>query len=190
MRVGSTPLRECANQKIALPPGGGALVTVEAGIVFSGIEHDGDIQQSDEEVERVAALYNELLGRSYTAKDGTTKGLELDDFLFIAPYNAQVRALKSALPKGARVGSVDKFQGQEAAVCILSLCSSYGEYGSRGLRFILDRSRINVAISRAKCLAVVVGDPRIAKSTVGSIGEMKLLNLYCKVMTQNYEPTV
>ena len=117
------------------------------------------------------------------------KPLELDDFLFIAPYNAQVRALKAALPKGARVGSVDKFQGQEAAVCILSMCSSYGEYGSRGLRFILDRSRINVAISRAKCLAIVVGDPRIANAAAGSIGEMKLLNLYCKLMTQNYEPT-
>ena len=62
------------------------------------------------------------------------------------------------------------------------MCSSYGEYGSRGLRFILDRSRINVAISRAKCLAVVVGDPRIANSTVGSIGEMKLLNLFCKLL--------
>ena len=102
-----------------------------------------------------------MLGRAYTAKDGTTKPLQLDDFLFIAPYNAQVRALKRALPTGARVGSVDKFQGQEAAVCILSLCSSYGEYGSRGLSFILDRSRINVAISRAKCLAVVVGDPAL-----------------------------
>ena len=97
--------------------------------------------------------------------------------------------LRELLPKGARVGSVDKFQGQEAAVCILSLCSSYGEYGSRGLRFILDRSRINVAISRAKCLAIVVGDPRIANTAAGSIGEMKLLNLYCKLMTQNYEPT-
>jgi uncharacterized protein len=178
-RLGS--IAECANQKTALPPGGGALVTVEAGIVFSGIEHDGDIQQSDEEVERVTALYNEMLGRSYTAKDGTMNPLNLQDFLFIAPYNAQVRALRSALPKGARVGSVDKFQGQEAAVCILSLCSSYGEYGSRGLRFILDRSRINVAISRAKCLAIVVGDPRITNTAAGSIGEMMLLNLYCKI---------
>ena len=181
-RLGS--IAECANQKIALPPGGGALVTMESGIVFSGVEHDGDIQQSDEEVERVKAIYNEMLGRAYTAKDGTTKALALDDFLFIAPYNAQVRALKAALPKGARVGSVDKFQGQEAAVCILSLCSSYGEYGSRGLRFILDRSRINVAISRAKCLAVVVGDPRIANSAAGSIPEMMLLNLYCKLVSR------
>ena len=104
-------------------------------------------------------------------KTAQQKPLELDDFLFIAPYNAQVRALKAALPTGARVGSVDKFQGQEAAVCILSLCSSYGEYGSRGLRFILDRSRINVAISRAKCLAIVVGDPRIANSPAAQLAK-------------------
>lgn len=179
-RLGS--LAECARQKIALPADRAHFVTRESGIVFSGIEHDGDIQQSDEEAERVKAIYNEMLTRPFTTKEGTTKPLELSDFLFIAPYNAQVRALQSVLPKGARVGSVDKFQGQEAAVCILSLCSSYGEYGSRGLRFILDRSRINVAISRAKCLAVVVGDPRIANSPAGSIGEMTLLNLYCKLL--------
>src|SRR4029077_16633300 len=159
-----------------------------SGIVFSGIEHDGDIQQSDEEVGRVLSIYKEMLGRPFTDKAGTTKPLALDDFLFIAPYNAQVRALKTALPKGARVGSVDKFQGQEAAVCILSLCSSYGEYGSRGLRFILDRSRINVAISRAKCLAIVVGDPRIANTPAGSLDEMMLLNLFCKVSGSGLSP--
>ena len=139
--------------------------------------------RSDEEVERVKAIYDEVLGRPFTDKDGVTKPLALGDFLFIAPYNAQVRALRSVLPKGARVGSVDKFQGQEAAVCILSLCSSYGEYGSRGLRFILDRSRINVAISRAKCLAIVVGDPRIANTAAGSIEGMMLLNLFCRIVT-------
>jgi len=94
---------------------------------------------------------------------------------------AQVRAFQAALPNGARVGSVDKFQGQEAPVCVLSLCSSYGEYGSRGLKFILDRNRINVAISRAQCLAVVVADPRIASAEADSIEEMMLINLFCKI---------
>ena len=182
-RLGSIP--ECANQKIDVPANGSAYVKIESGIVFSGVEHDGDVQRSDEEVERVKAIYNELFNRPFTDKDGKIKPLELSDFLFIAPYNAQVRALRAALPKGARVGSVDKFQGQEAAVCILSLCSSYGEYGSRGLKFILDRSRINVGISRAKCLAVVVGDPRIANSAAGSINEMMLLNRCCKLITRD-----
>jgi uncharacterized protein len=172
---------DCAQQRIALPQGRGVLVTRESGIVFSGVVHDGNVQQSDEEVARVRAIFDELAGRAYTDKQGATTALKLDDFLFIAPYNAQVRAIQAALPDGARVGSVDKFQGQEAAVCIFSLCSSYGEYGSRGLGFILDRNRVNVAISRAKCIAVVVGDPRIARSSAGSIDEMKLLNLFCKL---------
>jgi len=172
---------DCARQTITLESAPQVQVAKGTGIVFSPIEHDGDVQHSEEEVERVLEVYRELLGRPYTAKDGTTKALGLQDFLFIAPYNAQVRALKAALPTDARVGSVDKFQGQEAPVCILSLCSSYGEYGSRGLGFILDRNRINVAVSRAQCLAIVVADPRIAGSPVNSIEDMKLINLFCKL---------
>src|SRR5688572_18066060 len=177
-RLGS--YQDCALQCIAAA---GPLAIQENGILFSPVEHDGNIQQSEEEVARVKAIYQELLGRPYRDKDGKELPLGLNDFLFIAPYNAQVRALKAALPEGARVGSVDKFQGQEAPVCILSLCSSYGEYGSRGLGFILDRNRINVAISRAQCLAVVVADPRIACAIPGSLDEMMLLNLFCKVAT-------
>jgi superfamily I DNA and/or RNA helicase len=129
----------------------------------------------------VLAIFGELLDRQYTDKESKTRALELKDFLFIAPYNAQVRALQAKLPANARVGSVDKFQGQEAPVCILSLCSSYGEYGSRGLGFILDRNRVNVAISRAECLAVVVADPRIATTAPNSLDEMKLINIFCKL---------
>ena len=179
-RLNSHP--DCARQRIVVARGKSSLITKETGVVFSGIEHDGNVQQSDEEIERVKAIYQELLGRIYTDKDGKTRPLALGDFLFIAPYNAQVRALQAALPAGARVGSVDKFQGLEAPVCILSLCSSYGEYGSRGLGFILDRNRINVAVSRAQCLAVIVADPRIASATAGSIQEMALINLFCKLV--------
>jgi uncharacterized protein len=171
---------DCARQRLEVVAP--VLVGVESGIVFSPVEHEGNVQRSDEEVERVLEVVQELLGRPYTDKDGTTRPLELSDFLFISPYNAQVRALTEALPAGARVGSVDKFQGQEAPVCVLSLCSSYGEYGSRGLGFILDENRVNVAISRAKVLAVVVGDPRIADTLPGSIAEMQLLSLFCRVV--------
>ncbi len=96
-RLGSIP--ECANQKNRTASAGWRRRTdrpCESGIVFSGVEHDGDIQRSDEEVERVKAIYNELLNRPFTDKDGKTKPLELSDFLFIAPYNAQVRALKNS----------------------------------------------------------------------------------------------
>lgn len=171
----------CGQQAIDIAPGANQ-VTKPHGIAFLHVEHDGNIQRSDEEAQCVRAVYEELLGRNFTNRDGKIRPLTLADFLFVAPYNAQVRALQEALPNGARVGSVDKFQGQQAPVCVVSLCSSYGEYGSRGLAFILDRNRMNVAISRAQCLAVVVADGRIASATAGSIGEMKLLNLFCKLV--------
>lgn len=176
-----TSFADCSNQRIEVPDSA-TTIRREHGIVFLGVEHDGNVQQSDEEVERVVAAYEDLLDRPYTDTKGETRPLGIGDFLFIAPYNAQVRALEAALPAGARVGSVDKFQGQEAPVCILSLCSSFGEYGSRGLGFILDQNRINVAVSRAKCLAIIVGDPRIAETSPNSLSDMKLLNLYCKLL--------
>lgn len=172
---------DCGLQKIAVPALAGC-IGHESGVVFCGVEHDGNVQASAEEVQKVIEIFGDLIGREYTDSSGKTRALELDDFLFISPYNAQVRALHAALPTDARIGSVDKFQGQEAPVCILSMCSSFGEYGSRGLGFILDQNRMNVAVSRAKCLAIVVGDPRIAGSDAGSLNEMKLLNLYCKIV--------
>jgi len=105
----------------------------------------------------------------------------IQDILFVAPYNMQVRRLREALGPGARVGSVDKFQGQEADIVILSMCSSFGHYGSRGLEFILDQNRLNVALSRARILAVVVGDPRIASTPCHTIDSMRRVNLYCRL---------
>jgi superfamily I DNA and/or RNA helicase len=94
---------DCARQKIAPSPCGNLLIPKESGIVFSGVEHDGNVQQSDEEVERIKAIHAEMLGRLYTAKDGSNRALGLNDFLFIAPYNAQVRALQkpSRLARGS-----------------------------------------------------------------------------------------
>jgi len=148
------------------------------------VEHDGNLQASDEEIDLVMRVFHELLGRTYRSKDGSERSLQLEDFLFVSPYNLQVARLRARLPGGSRVGSVDKFQGQEAPVTIFSLGSSFGEYGSRGLAFLLDRNRINVAISRAQCLAIVIGDPRIALSEASSLGEVALVNLYCRILGQ------
>jgi uncharacterized protein len=160
------------------------MVTKEQGIQFSPVEHEGNTQRSEEEVSRVTEIVSELLGRDYTDKSGAARTLGIDDILIMSPYNAQVSALKRSLPDGARIGSVDRFQGQEAPVCIYSLASSYGEYGSRGLGFILDQNRVNVAISRAQCLAIVVADPRISETTANSLKEMSLLSLFCKASRQ------
>jgi len=90
--------------------------------------------------------------------------------------------LRERLPVGARVGSVDKFQGQEAPVVIVSMCSSADDFGSRGIGFVLDRNRINVAVSRAQSLAIVVGDPEIAYTAVGGVADMERVNLFCRVV--------
>ncbi len=171
------------NQRLALPDAGGKLVRQEYGIVFSPVEHDGNTQGSEEEVERIQEIVGELLGRVLTDRDGKTRPLNLKDILFVAPYNMQVHKLQERFPE-ARVGSVDKFQGQEAPVVIVSMCSSAGEFGSRGLEFLLDKNRMNVAISRAQTLAIVVGDPRIATTQANTVEQMERLNLFCKLVQE------
>lgn len=161
-----------------------ALDKREAGVVFDPVVHDGNVQASDEEADRIVYLASRLIDRDFVNQKGETRKLGWSDILFVAPYNMQVRKLRERLPVEARVGSVDKFQGQEAPVVFVSMCSSYGEYGSRGIEFILDQNRMNVAISRAQVLAVVVGDPRIALTPAGSIDGMRRLNLYCRLVRE------
>lgn len=163
-----------------LSPGRGSLIRQASGILFSPVIHEGNSQSSREEAERILELTEELLASTLMTSDGP-RLVAISDILFVAPYNMQVRLLRELLPAGAKVGSVDKFQGQEAPIVILSLCASAGEYGSRGLSFILDRNRMNVAISRAQTLATVVADPRIAESDIRSLEEMRLVNLFCKL---------
>ncbi|MBL8872645.1 MAG: TM0106 family RecB-like putative nuclease [Planctomycetaceae bacterium] len=158
---------------------------VPAGIRFVDVPHIGNVQGSDEEVQAIVELTQQLLDCSLCDDTQQEKRpLTIDDILYVAPYNLQVRKLREALPAGARVGSVDKFQGQEAAVVIVSMCASAGEFGSRGLKFLLDTNRLNVAVSRAKVLTLVVGDGRIAESQANSVADMKLINLFCRL--RNY----
>ena len=177
-RLASEP--DTARRVLRLPAGGGRLVTREAGLLFVPVEHEGNVQGSDEEVEVICRLVAELADCEHTDLSGSVVGRidPLRDVLIVAPYNLQVRKLRAALPAGVRVGSVDKFQGQEAPVVIVSMCASAGETGGRGLAFVLDQNRLNVAISRAQSLAIVVGDPRLVESGCGSIADMRRLNLY------------
>ena len=169
-----------SNHRLSLPPNPGP-IPIESGILFHPVPHTGNTQASDEEVAAIQKILKSLLGRSFTNRDGKSRPLGLDDILFVAPYNMQVRRLEKVLPQGARVGSVDRFQGQEAPVVIVSLCSSAGEFGTRGLGFILDRNRLNVAISRAQAIAIVVGDPNIAHTPANSIKELQLLSTFCRL---------
>ena len=107
------------------------------------------------------------------------RALEPADIIVVAPYNAQVNALQDALPAGIRVGTVDKFQGQEAPVCLVSMTASSVEETPRGMDFLFSLNRINVAVSRTKGLALVFGAPRLREAKCDTVEQMRLVNTLC-----------
>jgi predicted RecB family nuclease len=156
--------------------------SVEAGngLVFRPVVHAANGQLSREEAAVVADAIKELLGTGYTDETGATRPLGVEDILVVTPYNAQVRMLRQAVPEGVRVGTVDKFQGQEAPVVLVSLASSSGEDAPRGLSFVFNANRINVATSRAQCRVELVCSPRLLEADCRSIEEMRLVNALCR----------
>ena len=156
--------------------------TFGTGIRFEPVDHDGNKSASDEEVARVAAQVAAMRGGTFTDADGTTRPLRDEDFMVVAPYNAQVLRLRAGLPAGVRVGTVDKFQGQEAPIVFFSMATSSGEDVPRSLTFLFSRNRLNVAISRAQCLAVLVCSPRLLEARCQSIEEMQLVNALCRLV--------
>jgi predicted RecB family nuclease len=150
------------------------------GLVYRPVEHSGNTQLSWEEADAAAASVSALLGTAYTDEHGATRALTEDDILVVTPYNAQVRALRKTLPKSVRVGTVDKFQGQEAPVVLVSLASSSGEDAPRGLSFVFNSNRINVATSRAQCRVELVCSPRLLEADCRTIEEMRLVNALCR----------
>ena len=150
-----------------------------AGAFWVPVTHEGNAQISQEEVVAIGKSVTELLCASWTEKDGSTRPMSETDIIVVAPYNAQVNALRDAIPLGVRVGTVDKFQGQEAPVCLVSMTASSAEETSRGMEFLLSLNRINVAASRAKGLALVFGAPRLREAKCNTVEQMKLVNTLC-----------
>lgn len=162
----------------------GPLVTKKSGIVFFPVEHEGNSQASQEEVAVIKTLAKELIGTEYwLQKKNKPKKIGWNDILFVAPYNYQVNELRKALGERARIGSVDKFQGQEAPIVILSMCTSDASESPRGIDFLFSKNRLNVAISRAQSLAIVVGNPTLANTPVSNLKQMELINFYCDITT-------
>lgn len=160
---------------------GSSVVSKTAGLVWVPCEHQGNSQSSAEEAELIASLVNDLLRYEYTNKAGAQKAIQLNDIIIVAPYNLQASLISKRLP-GARVASVDKFQGSEAPIVILSMCASDGRNSPRGLEFLFNRSRLNVAISRAKSMAFVVGSPSLLNTAGSTLEQMKLLNFFCRIV--------
>ena len=155
-----------------------------SGLRFVPAEHTGNQSESLEEVEKVAELVNGLLEgqAAWVTKTGETRTLELEDILVVAPYNAQVSALSQRLPVGARVGTVDKFQGQEASVVFYSMATSTPEDAPRGMEFLYSLNRLNVAISRARCVAVIVASPALFQVECKTPRQIQLANALCRYL--------
>jgi len=154
------------------------------GLRFAPVEHTGNQNESPEEVERVAAFVEGLLGTgaAWTDKEGKTNSLGLQDILIVAPYNAQVAALVERLPEGSRVGTVDKFQGQEAPLVLYSMATSTPEDAPRGMEFLYSLNRLNVAVSRARCVAVIVASPALFQVQCKTPRQIELANAFCRYL--------
>ena len=155
-----------------------------AGITNTGIhliraEHAGCSQKSIEEGIIIKKYYALLSKQILHDKDGVERALTPADILVVTPYNVQVNYLKSILPKEARVGTVDKFQGQEAPIVLVSMVASSAEELPRSLEFLYSRNRLNVALSRAQCLAVVVINQKLFEIPCNTGEQMRLVNTFC-----------
>ena len=151
------------------------------GLWYVEVDHDGNRNQSPEEVDAVVSLVHRLTSGSvtWTDENQVAKPVTVDDILVVSPYNSQVNRLTERLP-GARVGTVDKFQGQEAAVVIYSMATSRPEDAPRGMEFLYSPNRLNVATSRARCAVILVASPHLFQPECRSVRQIKLANGLCR----------
>lgn len=160
-----------------------------AGLRYFPVEHTGNQNCSPEEAETVAQLVNSILAANatWTDRQGAVRPITLNDILIIAPYNAQVLEIQRRLPQ-ARVGTVDKFQGQEAPIAIYSLATSSHTDAPRGMEFLYSLNRLNVATSRARCVSVLIASPRIFEAECRTPRQMQLANAFCRYLEVVGEP--
>ncbi|MGY1771950.1 TM0106 family RecB-like putative nuclease [Blastococcus sp. SYSU D00813] len=137
---------------------------------------------SDDEAAAVAELWRSLQGVGWVDAAGKRALIGPEDVLVVAPYNNQVARIRGLLPAGARVGTVDKFQGQEAPVVVYSMTSTSAEDAPRGISFLYDLNRLNVAVSRAKALAVVVMSEELLDAAVRTPEQLRQVNALCRLV--------
>lgn len=152
-----------------------------SGLRYLPVAHDGNQSASAEEADLVLTLVTTLIeeGAAWTDRGGDERPLGLEDILIIAPYNAQVFALQERLP-GARIGTVDKFQGQEAPLVIYSMATSAPTDAPHGMEFLYSLNRLNVATSRARCASVLVANPALFEPECRTPQQMRLANAFCR----------
>lgn len=166
---------DCAQQTLLLPDPADP-VLLSHGIRMVPMSHEGCRQSSTEEAQFTAALIQRLLGTEFVDRRGQRGTIGLENILVVAPFNLQVNTLKDALPQGTRVGTVDKFQGQEAEVVIVSMTTSSPDDLPRHIDFFYSKNRLNVAVSRARTLAIVLANPRLLELDATTVEHLKLVN--------------
>ena len=154
------------------------------GLRWLPADHDECATESAEEAELVAGEIRHLLGTPWVDRHGVEQPLTVDDFMVVAPYNDQVALLRATLDAdpqtlGIPVGTVDKFQGREAAVVFFTMTTSSSDSMPRSAEFLFSRNRLNVAISRARCLAYLVCTEELLNSRARTIEEMRLISTLC-----------
>lgn len=154
-----------------------------SGLYFLPVEHNGNQNCSPEEAQAVAKLVRAILAGNATwiDREEQENPIALDDIVIITPYNAQVFEIQQCLP-GARVGTVDKFQGQEAPIAIYSTATSSHADAPRGMEFLYSLNRLNVATSRAKCVSILVGSPQIFEAECRTPRQIQLANAFCRYL--------
>jgi uncharacterized protein len=163
---------------------GGATPFDGTGLRFVSVPHQRRVSDSAEEAEAIAEQVNRLLrsNPSWIDADGVSHSLTDQDVLIITPYNRQIRELGSRPElKGLRIGTVDKFQGQEAPISIYSMATSSADDAPRGMEFLYSLNRLNVATSRARCLAVVVASPDLLAVRCRTPRQMHLANALARL---------
>nr|WP_255360579.1 AAA domain-containing protein [Methylobacter sp. BBA5.1] len=159
------------------------LIKQSHGVMVINVEHDGNRQSSEEEVDVIQRIIDDLKTGRCTAKNGEARSIANQDILVVAPYNMQVNLLKDRLGDQIAIGTIDKFQGQEAPVVIISMAVSDVEESSRGLDFLFDINRLNVAVSRAQALAIIVANPGLERCRVSSLEQMEKASFYSRLVS-------
>lgn len=154
-----------------------------SGLRYIPVSHVGNHNCSPEEADVVANLVRGIVDADarWSDKDGNVRSVSMNEILIITPYNAQVFEIQQRLP-GARVGTVDKFQGQEAPIAIYSLATSSHADAPRGMEFLYSLNRFNVATSRARCLSYLICSPAVFEAECRSPRQMQLANAFCRYL--------
>ncbi len=151
-----------------------------SGLRWLPVPHAGNESASTEEAEVVASIVDQILEGSWVDAGGIERPMTPDQVLVVTPYNAHIARLRQAIHNDVRIGTVDKFQGCEAAVVIYSLASSSAEDAPRGVDFLYDTHRLNVAVSRAQAMTIIIASPHLLDAAVHSPDQLRLVNALCR----------